>query len=63
MLQEASKVLPKEELIALLREADEAGGLRAEDIPLSKAAFPYTIAILEEGRPFPDWSEWWSLRP
>ena len=22
-----------------------------------------TIAALEEGRPFPDWSEWWALRP
>lgn len=63
LLQEAAKVLPKEDIIALLREADEAGGLRPEDTPLSKAAFPYTIAVLEEGRPFPDWSEWWALRP
>ncbi len=63
LLQEAAKVLPKEDIIALLREADKAGGLRPEDTPLSKAAFPYTIAALEEGRPFPDWSEWWALRP
>ena len=63
LLQEAAGVLPKEEIIALLQEANGAGGIRAADVPLSKAVIPYTIAALETGRPFPDWSEWWSLRP
>ncbi len=62
VLSEGAKVLPAEEIIALIEEVQEANFLRREDRTLAQQAFPYTIAQLRAGNAFPEWSDWWALR-
>ena len=51
-----------EVLASALEGVLNSGGLRPEDTQLAYAAVHYTTSLLREGKPFPEWEEWWKLR-
>lgn len=63
LLSEAVKVLPPEEVSGLLVEALRSGAIRKEDAALAQRAIPWTVEQLRAGRSFPEWDEWWKMRP
>ena len=64
LLSEAAKALPAGEVAGLCREALDSERFRptGNELYLAKTVLPWTIEQLREGKPFPEWAEWWSMR-
>lgn len=58
LMSEAAKVLPAEEVIALLEEFMAVGAARKQALDHFQKAIPWTIEQLRAGRPFPEWDDW-----
>lgn len=58
LLNEASAVLPTEEIVFLLEEVQATGLFRKSPDETGETVFMKTIADLRAGRPFPEWNAW-----
>ena len=65
LLAEAAKVLPTGEMADLCQEVLDAGHIRVtgKEREVAQRAISWTIEQLRAGRPFPEWDEWWKMRP
>lgn len=62
LLFAAAARFPAQEVAELMEEIDPALAFRKNDLPLAEKVIPWTIQQLREGKPFPVWAEWWSMR-
>ena len=42
-----------------MQDAPNIRGTKEREI--AKAAIPWTITQLRQGRPFPEWDQWWKI--